>query len=74
MIQVREKKRPHIVTVNPYSSMKDSSKRKKEIESTHLAEFRECNISITNVCTELNWEVEKTPLIDVTLYEKNIDS
>lgn len=47
---------------------------KKKIETTHLAEFRECNISITNVCAELNWEVEKTPLIDVTLYEKNIDS
>lgn len=40
------------------------------METTHLAEFRESNISITNIRAEPDREVEKTPLIDVTLYEK----
>lgn len=44
--------------------------KRKKMESAHLAGFGECNISITDVCTELRREVEKTPLIDVTLYEK----
>lgn len=41
-----------------------------EPETTHLAEFREGNISITNIGAARRREVEKTPLIDVTLYEK----
>lgn len=43
---------------------------KKQIATTHLAEFRGCNISITNVFAEPRREVEKTPLIDVALCGK----
>lgn len=70
---------PLILIVDQWSSMKTLQEERKrereggggvEPETTHLAEFREGNISITNIGAARRREVEKTPLIDVTLYEK----
>lgn len=58
-----------LITTAPFhESVSDAGQ--KDTETTHLADFRECNISIMNVSAQLHREVEKTPLIDVTPYEK----
>lgn len=58
-----------LITSSPF--MKTSQAPDKKIQGPHIW-FRECNISITNVSAELQREVEKATLIDVTLYEKKI--
>ena len=48
-----KKLRPHTVTVNHYTSFHGSvsDAAQKDTETTHPAEFRECNISIMSVRT-----------------------